>query len=143
MRHLHKLFLMILLLLAPLARADLVVVASPKSGVDRLSRQEVVYLFMGRLRVLPSGVPAVPVDAAVDSAERADFYRHLVSKEPAEIKAYWARLIFSGGSRPPLVVDNREELLRLMGSEAGTIGYMERSKLDARFKVVYEFPASP
>lgn len=98
-----KLLLLGLLAFGPLASAwaDLVVVTNPKSGIDRMSREEVVFVFLGRWRQLPSGIAAVPIDLPIDSPERAAFYRQLVSKSPSEIKAYWSRLMFSGGARPP------------------------------------------
>lgn len=97
-----KLLLLGLLAFGPLASAwaDLVVVTNPKSGIDRMSREEVVFVFLGRWRQLPSGIAAVPIDLPIDSPERAAFYRQLVSKSPSEIKAYWSRLMFSGGARP-------------------------------------------
>ena len=64
---LKPLLSLLLVLLAQTASAELVVVSGAKSGIDHLSRQDVVFLFMGRLRQLPTGVPAVPVDLAVDS----------------------------------------------------------------------------
>jgi hypothetical protein len=139
MRRLIKsLFSMLLAVMASQSQADLVVVASAKSGIEKLGRQDVVYLFMGRLRQLPGGQPVVPLDLAADIPERMDFYRQLVNKEPAEIKAYWSRLVFAGGSRPPLVAESREELIRLIGSTPGAIGYIDRSKVDARLRIIHE-----
>lgn len=141
----YKLILFGLLALSPLAaaRADLVVVANPKSGIDRMTREEVVFVFMGRWRHLPSGIAALPVDQPIDSSERTAFYRQLVNKSPSEIKAYWSRLIFSGGSRPPVVPDSREEQARILASTPGAIGYLERSAVDSRVKIVFDFSPPP
>lgn len=136
------LLIALLALQAQTASADLVVVTGQKSGVDRLTQQEVIFLYMGRWRLLPSGVPAMPLDLAIDSPERADFYRRLVNKEPAEIKAYWSRLVFSGGSRPPYATENREELIRLINNNPGAIGYLDRSQVDSRLRIVFEFPTT-
>jgi len=137
----RPLILAALLALLPMAaRADLVVVVNPKSGIDRMTREEVVYVFMGRWRQLPSGLPAQPVDLPADSADYASFYRQLVNKNSAEIKAYWSRLIFSGGARPPVVAQGRDEQMKILASTPGAIGYLERSTVDSRVKVVFEFP---
>ncbi|MFT3850774.1 MAG: hypothetical protein QM739_19520 [Propionivibrio sp.] len=109
-----------------------------------MSREEVVFVFMGRWRQLPSGIAAQPVDLPVDSAERIAFYRQLVNKSPSEIKAYWSRLIFSGGARPPVSPDSREEQIQILSLTQGAIGYLERSMVDGRVKIVFEFsPPSP
>jgi len=125
------------------ACADLVVVANPKSGIEHLKRQEVIYLFMGRWRQLPSGVEAHPIDLGTDSTERTDFYRQLVNKEPSEIKAYWSRLVFSGGSRPPYTAESREELIHLVSGTPGAIGYIDRSHVDSHMRIVFELSGSP
>lgn len=121
-------------------RAELVVVANQKSGIEQLSQAEVIHLFMGRLRQLPSGITSLPLDFPTESNERTTFYRQLVNKEPAEIRAYWSRLTFSGGSRPPQTVGSREDLIRIITQNQGALGYLDRSNLDNRVKVVFEFP---
>ena len=141
----HKHLLIGLLALWPLtpAWADIVVVANPKSGIERMSREEVVFVFMGRWRHLPSGIAAQPVDQLLDSQERTDFYRQLVNKSPSEIKAYWSRLVFSGGARPPISPGSREEQLRILAATPGAVGYLERSAVDSRVKIVFDFSPTP
>lgn len=141
MRLFRALLLLVMSALPLLAAAsDLVVVVNPRSGADRLSREEVMYIFLGRHRALPSGIVASPADLSPDSQERVLFYRRLVNKEPAEIRAYWSRLVFSGGARPPIAVDSAEEMLKHVAATPGGIGYVERSRVDARVRVVFELP---
>jgi ABC-type phosphate transport system substrate-binding protein len=128
-----------LVALAPAARAELVLVASPHSGIERLTQDEVVNIYLGRYRRLASGLAAEPLDHPVDSEVRARFYRHLVGKSLAEINAYWARLVFSGKTKPPQVVANAEEMLRIVATQPGALAYVERSQADARVKIVFEF----
>ena len=137
----RKLILLSALICLPIAAAavDLVVVANPKSGIDRMTREEVVFVFMGRWRQLPSGLHATPVDAPVDSPERVDFYRQLVNKSPSEVKAYWSRLMFSGGARPPVAASDAEAQMRLLAATPGAIGYIERVAVDSRVKIVFDF----
>lgn len=133
--------LLLLCLLAPgWARAgDLVVVAAARGGIDRLSRDEVINIYMGRYRVLPNGVSARPIDHP-GGAERALFYRKLVGKELPDINAYWARLVFSGKTTPPAVPNRASEVADWVASREGAIGYLERDRLDSRLKVVLELP---
>lgn len=136
----------ILLLVAALAlpaslpaRADLVVVAHPKSGVTRLSRAEVINIFLGRLRQLPSGAAASPIDLPSHFAERDNFYRKLVNKEPAEIASYWSRLVFSGGTQPPYPARDNDDVLAHVARDTGAIAYLDRSRVDGRARIVFEF----
>lgn len=139
MRRLHILMLCCLIALPPLAHADLVLVAGLQSGIDRLSRDDVVNIYLGRYRRLPSGITVEPIDMSDESGLRGRFYRELVNKSLAEINAYWARLVFSGRTRPPQIAESAEAALRQVAVQSGAVVYLERSQVDKRVKVVFEF----
>jgi ABC-type phosphate transport system substrate-binding protein len=125
------------LLYCSCALADLVVVVDAKSGVDRLTQDEVINIFLGRYRKLPTGVAAIPVDQPLDSGLRGEFYRKLVNKDLAEINAYWARLYFSGKTTPPIQATSAAEVLARVVGSAGGIGYIEKNQVDARVRIVW------
>ncbi len=116
----------------------MVLVANPQSGIERLNRDDVVNIFMGRYRLLASGITAEPIDLADDTGLRARFYRALVNKSLAEINAYWARLVFSGKTRPPRVLDSVDAALQAVISNPGALAYLERSQIDKNVRVVFE-----
>lgn len=120
------------------ALADLVVIANPHSGIEKLSKDELVNLYMGRYRKLPSGVTVLPIDLGGRAGEKAHFYAMLVGKELPEINSYWARLMFSGQGSPPLQVESMDEVLDIVGSSKGAIGYIDRKKVDKRVKLVFD-----
>ena len=142
MTNMRHLFITLLLALAawPAFAANWVLVTSAKSGVTHLSQDEVTNIYLGRYRRLDSGLTAEPLDQPADSAIKADFYRHVVDKSPAEINAYWARLVFSGKTKPPPTVSNSEEAIRFVMTHPGALAYVERSKADKRVVVVFEIP---
>ncbi len=118
--------------------AELVVVANPAAKLEQLSREELVNLYMGRVRRLPNGTPVYPVDLAREGgAEKADFYQRLLGRDLAEIRAYWVRLTFSGQASPPLQATSSEQVLDFVRRNPGAIGYVERSKVDPRVRVVF------
>lgn len=122
----------------PLAWADIVVVANPQSGIERLSKEELVNIYLGRYRRLPTGQSAEPIDIQGDADIKARFYRSLVDKSLAEINAYWARLVFSGKTRPPVSLPNVEEALQFVARYPKALAYVDRSKVDKRVSVVFE-----
>ncbi|MBC8026260.1 MAG: phosphate ABC transporter substrate-binding protein [Steroidobacteraceae bacterium] len=134
--------LLISLLVATMAGAgepaSLVVVVNPQSGVDSLSRDEVIDIFLGRYRKLPSGKTALPIDIAESNTERARFYQLLVKKSSAEMSSYWARLVFSGQTSPPFQVPDTKSALELVQSSPNAIAYIDRSAVSASVKVVFE-----
>ena len=121
------------------AAADYVIIVNPKSAVDTLTREEVVNIFMGRSRKLPSGLRALPVDLALPVVAKDQFYASLVGKSAQEINSYWARLMFTGQGSPPRQADSEEEVLDIVASLKGGIGYVDRKSLTKQVKVVFEF----
>ena len=111
---------------------------NPASGVDQLTRDEVIDIFLGRYRKLPSGRAALPIDVAESSAERARFYQLLVKKSSTEMSSYWARLVFSGQTSPPFQVPDVKTAVELVQSNPNAIAYVDRASVNAHVKVVLE-----
>lgn len=128
-----------LLLLSQFAMADIVVVANPKAGIRWLTRDDVVNIYLGRYRRLESGLTAEPIDLSGEPEIKAMLYRKLVDKSLAEINAYWSRLVFSGQTQPPQMAANTAEALRRVAARPGALAYVERSKVDRRVVIVFEF----
>lgn len=120
------------------AAGEPVVIVHPQSGVEKLSRDEVINIFMGRQKRLPSGIVALPVEQAQPAKIRARFYQRLVNKDLAEINAYWARLFFSGQAQPPRQADSGEEILELVALNKGAIGVVDGALVDRRVRVVFD-----
>jgi ABC-type phosphate transport system substrate-binding protein len=116
----------------------IVVIVNPESGVERLSRAEVIDIFLGRYRKLPSGRVALPIDVSEPGTERARFYQLLVNKSTAEISSYWARLVFSGQTSPPFQVPDAKTAVELVQSNPNAIAYVDSADVNAHVKVVLE-----
>ena len=130
-------FLLVLTWAVQASAGEPVVIVNPKSGVERLTRDEVTNLFMGRQKRLPSGIVALPVEQAQPVALRARFYQLLVKKDLPDINAYWARLFFSGQAQPPRQAHSAEEVLELVAANKGAIGVVDGALVDRRVRVVF------
>ena len=127
--------LAILLVIAPAKQSmatessseELVLVVNPESGINSLSRTELINLYMGRFRQLPSGNTALPIDL---HDVRAEFYQLLVNKTLADINSYWARLVFSGRASPPRQAQDVAEVLDIVANNKGAIGYLRRKDVN-------------
>jgi ABC-type phosphate transport system substrate-binding protein len=138
---LFRLLFLLMLAWAGTARADLVLIANPESAVDNLSREEAINIYMGRLRRFPSGAAAQPLDLPSGETEKALFYRLLVNKDLSDIEAYWARLVFSGRASPPRTVSNLKEVVERVAKEPNVIGYIDRTLVDKRVRIIMELQA--
>ena len=117
---------------------DIVVVVNKNNSVDKLSRDQVIDIFMGRNRQFSTGVTALPLDLPDDMPERENFYSRLTGKSVSEINAYWARLHFTGRAHPPSLMHNHEEVIQRIINNPGAVGYVNRSNANSKVKVVFE-----
>jgi ABC-type phosphate transport system substrate-binding protein len=118
------------------ARAEVVVVVSTKNPTSSLTAEQAADLFLGEVATFPSGGQAVPVDQADGSRARDEFYTKAASKTSAQLKAYWAKVIFTGKGKPPKAVADSATVKQLVADNPNMIGYMDRSAVDASVKVV-------
>jgi ABC-type phosphate transport system substrate-binding protein len=138
MKRLTLIILMFALATGAATAADLVVIVNPQSGVEKLSKDEVIDIFLGRYRKLPGGRVALPIDVAESGTERARFYQLLVKKSSSEMSSYWARLVFSGQTSPPFQVPDAKTAIELVQSSPNAIAYVDRSAVNSKVKVVFE-----
>ncbi|MGG1947608.1 phosphate ABC transporter substrate-binding protein [Trinickia sp. NRRL B-1857] len=125
-----------LTLSACLCHAELVVVVPAKSPVNALSENEVADIFLGRTSQVPGGGTVVPIDLADDAARRGKFYQIVCGKSPAQLRAYWSKLVFTGSGQPPREVADVEALKKLIAGGTNAIAYIDSGQLDASIKAV-------
>jgi len=123
---------------AEMAGDQLVVVMARELGTVRLSRSEINDIFLGRLRHLPDGRPVIPLDLDEGSVLRDRFYLEVLDRTPAQVRAHWARLLFTGRGTPPRSVDSAQQAILAIANDHRLIAYVQRSNLSDALVVVYE-----
>ncbi|MDP9140114.1 MAG: hypothetical protein M3O62_04885 [Pseudomonadota bacterium] len=126
---------------APPPRLALIV--HPDSGVTTLSSSDAINIFMGRYRKLPSGAVATPIDINEHSEERRQFYAQVVRKDLATVDAYWARLVFSGQTSPPLKVPDSRTAVDLVAGNRTAVAYVDHAVVDSRVRIVMLIEPDP
>ena len=116
--------------------ADVVAVVSSKSTLTELSKNQVVDIFLGRVSHFPDGEQALPIDQAEGSAARDEFYAKFAGKSAAQIKAHWAKIIFTGRGQPPEEVSNSIEVKKMVIKKPHAIGYIDKNMVDGSVKVL-------
>lgn len=119
--------------------APLVVVVNQASGVNQLSKKEVVDIFMGRYNRFPNGQIAYPVDLPSGSIEKTHFYKLLVNQSERKIQSYWSRLLFSGRAKPPEASESLPDAVNYVVSNEEAIAYLPRTLITPEMKIVFQF----
>jgi hypothetical protein len=79
---------------------------------------------------------STPLDLPESSPVRAAFYSKVTGKEAAQVKATWARLVFSGKAQPPKELPDAAAFKKAVAADAKAVGYIEKSAVDASVKVL-------
>ena len=108
--------------------ADLVVVGNP--AASPLTKDQVAEIFLGKDQ------SHAPVDQADGSPIRAEFYKKATGREPAQVKAAWSRLVFSGKAQPPKEVVDSGAVKKAVAGDSKAVGYIEKSAVDGTVKVL-------
>jgi len=125
-----------LLLGAPQANAELVVIVSARSPAPVLSHEQVAAIFLGQAGRFPDGGEAVALDQRVGAPERDEFYRQVTGKSPALLKAHWSKMVFTGRGQPPREASDAAGVRRMVAANPSMIGYIDRAALDASVRPV-------
>jgi ABC-type phosphate transport system substrate-binding protein len=114
-----------------------VVVVNKNNPIESLSKREVIDIYMGRFLTFPGGEHLQPLDLPSQSSLKNDFYVSLVNQDERKIKAYWARLLFSGRAKPPETVDSIAAILAKVEEINQAIAYIPAAAVTDNVKVVY------
>lgn len=121
---------------SPRLSAEEVAVVSAKSTVTTLSKTQLVDIFLGKSVRFPDGNQAMPIDQSEGTPARDEFYTLIAGKTPAQMKAYWSKIIFTGRGQPPKAVAGSIETKKLVAANPHAIGYIEPRLVDDTLRVV-------
>jgi len=119
-------------------RAEVVVIVSAKSRVTSLTAQQTARIFLGKTSEFPDDSDAVPYDQREGSDIRNEFYAKVVHKNPSQVSAYWAKIIFTGDGRPPETLDGDAEVRRTVARNPNAIGYIDKKSVNKTVRVILE-----
>lgn len=106
-----------------------VVIVSAKSTAA-VNAGMVSSIFLGKSTELTA------VDLPDGSALRDTFYQKATGKEGAQLKAYWAKLVFTGKAQPLKELANDAEVKKFVAANPNAIGYIDKGSVDGSVKVV-------
>lgn len=122
-----------------LAHGELAVIVGAKHPVSTLRIDQVEQLFLGKFFTFPDGSQAQPLDLP-KGAERDHFYQHIAGRSSSQMKAYWSKIVFSGGGQPPREVKSQQEAISQVSKNPNLIAYVDKSQLNNTVKVLMIVP---
>jgi ABC-type phosphate transport system substrate-binding protein len=118
-----------LLLAAAVPAFAQVVIVNPKHG-GGLSAEQVSNIFLGKSSELTA------VDLPDGNATRDAFYQKVTGKDAAQVKAYWAKLVFTGKAQALKEMASDAEVKKFVAANANAVGYIDKGAVDGSVKAV-------
>lgn len=125
---------LVLAALSAPAYAELVIIVNPQNPATRMFPSQAAQFFLG------GSVQFVPVEQAESSPIRAEFYKKVLEKEPAQVQAIWSKIVFTGKGKPPKEFKSSAEVKKAVSENVKAIGYIEKAAVDDTVKVIATIP---
>jgi ABC-type phosphate transport system substrate-binding protein len=116
------------------ALAELVIVVNPQNQASRMTSAQASQFFLG------GSVMFTPLEQADGSPIRGEFYKKVLEKEPSQVQAIWAKIVFTGKGKPPKEYKSSVEVKKAISENVNAIGYIEKSAVDDSVKVIATIP---
>ena len=110
------------------ALAEIAVVVNPSNA--GLSKDQVTNIYLGR------SFEFKPLDMPEGNATRDHFYKKLADRDPPQVKAIWARVVFTGKGQAPLMLPDADSVKKAVATDPKAVGYIDKSAVDSSVKVV-------
>ncbi len=140
-----KLIIVILVVFANYPRVvagEIALIIHPSHKLESISIDLASAIYLGKTKALPDGTMVHPIDLSDDEPSRDLFHRYITRKNKYKYKAHWYRLAFTGKGLPPETVVDDDEMIELISSSKGYIGYVDASALpdDESVKILLTIP---
>lgn len=118
------------------AKAELAIIVNPQNPATKMFLSQVAQFYLGGSTLFS------PVELPENSPARADFYKKVLEKEPAQVQAIWSKLLFTGKAKAPKEFKTGAEVKKYVSENQNAIGYIDKSAVDDSVKVVALVPLS-
>ena len=131
---------MVVLLFVSTRGYALEVIVNEKMPQQELSIKELRSIYAMRRTHWQDGTPIKLVVFGNDNEVHRQFCKQLLAVFPHQLQTRWDRLIYSGRATQPIVVSSMEDMLHVVASTEGAIGYMDDSSVGGSVRVLTVLP---
>jgi ABC-type phosphate transport system substrate-binding protein len=114
--------------------AEIVLVANPKNPASSMTLEQASQFYLGISNSF------VPLDYVESVPLRAEFYKKVTNKEPGQVRAIWAKLVFTGKGKIPREFGSADDMKKAIAADPNAIGYLDKAAVDGSVKVMLTVP---
>lgn len=114
---------------SPLAQAEVAMIVAANSTLAPPVEQ-ICQVYLGKLKT------PTPFTLSEQNPVRDEFYSKACKKDPAQVRAIWGKLIFTGTGTPPKEVASGADMKKAIAANPASVGYIDKKDVDASVKVI-------
>ncbi len=118
---------------------EIAVIANKNLSISSITIKQAKKLWLGKIKKIADSGNLVPVDVDPSSPNYAAFYKKVAKKNPAQIKLYWSKQMFSGKNFPAKRLSDDESIIEWVSANKNAIGYISADKVTDSVKVLGTF----
>ena len=116
---------------------DFCVIVHPSTSIKTLSTEKIRKIFLKKYHFIDN-MKAIPVNLLSNHKLRLLFEKQIIKVKREQLNQYWVQQHFLGVS-PPVTQASDQSIKLFIQNLPGAIGYIPKSLVDAKVKVVHEF----
>ncbi len=116
--------------------ADISVIANKSITVGSVTANEAKKIWLGKKKSMPGGGVVKLADLPIGEATRREFYSSVVKKKEKQLKAYWAKISFTGKGYPPQIFESESEVIEWVANTPGAMGYVSSTAINDSVNVL-------
>lgn len=113
-----------------------VVISADTDVSENVDRRVLLEMYTLRKHSWDSGLKIKIADYKGDSELRESFYNFL-KVNITDIRRIWLKEQFTGRSIPPQIVKGEDEMIELIRSKPGTVGYLRANTVPQDFRILF------
>jgi ABC-type phosphate transport system substrate-binding protein len=114
----------------------MVVIAFPSTSENTIPRSSLRAIFGMRLNKWPADTPVKVFVMKDDAPEHGAFSKNILQVFPHQLRLAWDRQVFSGQGQYPEQVASTQEMLSIIASTPGAIGYIKSSEITNNVRIL-------
>ncbi|MBL1275414.1 MAG: hypothetical protein COB30_004955 [Ectothiorhodospiraceae bacterium] len=120
--------------MASQAQAEVVIIGNKSLAVESVTLKQAKKLWLKKSLKLPGTGKVKLVDQFKANATYTEFYRKIVKKKPSQLKAYWAKVTFTGKAFPPEQMADDASVIDWVANTSNAMGYVDGSAVNDSVK---------
>jgi ABC-type phosphate transport system substrate-binding protein len=112
------------------------IVVNLDNKLARIDQEDLARIYLGKKTLWEWDARIVPAMLDENAKLSQSFLETHLKRSVSQYRAYWKRLLFSGGGTPPRTFRTSAEVVEFVARQPGGIGVVEAAAVDSRVRAV-------